>query len=426
MDKIKLEIDKIYQGDCLEVLKTLPDESIDCCVTSPPYWSLRIYSTGSWEGGSPDCDHLKNPEAFSNKALNKSTIQPCGSTGHAQEGYKDVCGKCGAKRVDKQIGLEKTFNEYINKLIEIFNEVKRVMKPTGTLFVNLGDTYMNNSSMSAGGRQGFGKDKVGMLNKKDTIVQQKSLCQIPSRFAIAMTDRLGFLLRNEIIWKKRNCLPSSCTDRFTVDFEKVFFFTKQKEYFFDNEAVKEDTVTCDNIVRDRDTTKLNNTPGRTRMNGLKENRYSKRNKRCVWDIPTKPLKDLHYASFPDTLITPMILAGCPEFICNKCGTIKRKIYENGERIETGGTRKKDTPNIGNKDENTGYMEKIWNGKYECCDCVDNTFNGGIVLDPFLGSGTSAFVAKQLHRHYIGIELSQEYIKIAEKRIRNELGLFADI
>ena len=162
------------------------------------------------------------------------------------------------------------------------------------------------------------------------------------------------------------------------------------------------------------------------MKGLKENNYNKRNKRDVWTIPTQPLKELHFASFPEALIIPMILAGCPSEVCNKCGTPREKIYENGERIETGGTRKKDTPNVYDKDENTGYMSKVWNGKYKQCDCKDNTFDGGIVLDVFMGSGTSAFVTKQLNRHYVGIELNPEYIKIAEKRIANELGMFNNI
>lgn len=362
----ELEIDKIYQGDALEVLKTFPDESIDCCVTSPPYYQLRDYKTAEWEGGNSNCNHQKNPEPFSNKAMAKSTISPCGSTGYAQEGYKNICGKCGAKRVDKQIGMEKSLNEYIDKLLQIFNEVKRIMKPEASLYVNLGDTYMNNNSYASRGRQGMRREAIkdGMIYKQDDIIKQKSLCQIPSRFAIRMTDELGFLLRNELIWWKRNCLPSSCEDRFTVDFEKIFFFTKQQKYYFDYKAVEEDATTTDDIIRDRDTTKLNNTPGRSRMSGLKTNQYTKRRKRCVWDIPTQPLKDNHYAAFSSSLITPMILASCPE--------------------------------------------------------------NGIVLDCFLGSGTSAFTAKQLGRHYVGIELSKEYVKMAEKRIANKLGLFADI
>lgn len=318
--------DKILQGDSLEVLKTLPNESVDCVITSPPYWALRDYG------------------------------------------------------VEGQLGLELTFQEYVAKLCDIFDEVKRVLKKEGTCWVNLGDTYSSHSSYSENGRPGFeaktanmskiiderfnhqsdvdhgGKARRGakLGRGRGASVPEKSLCQIPSRFAIEMTAR-GWTLRNEIIWHKPNCMPSSATDRFTVDFEKVFFFVKSKRYWFDNKAVQEPTVTKDSAKRERDNTRLNNTPGRTKMGGLKENNYDFKNKRAVWTINTKPFAEAHFATFPEKLIEPMILAGCPA--------------------------------------------------------------GGVCLDIFMGAGTTAVVAKKLGRNYLGVELNPEYIKIAESRIK---------
>ena len=170
---------KIIHGDSLEVLQTLPGESIDCVVTSPPYWALRDYG------------------------------------------------------VPGQLGLESTFNEYISKLCDIFDEVKRVLKKEGTCWVNIGDTYVG-SGFGAGGKHHFLSDQALKNPTKFAGLPNKSLCQIPSRFAIEMCNR-GWILRNEIIWHKPNCMPQSVKDRFTVDFEKIFFFVKSKKYYFETQ-----------------------------------------------------------------------------------------------------------------------------------------------------------------------------------------------
>jgi len=299
-----MKLNKIYQGDCLDVLKTFANESIDCVITSPPYWALRDYG------------------------------------------------------VSGQLGLESTFQEYINKLCDIFDEVKRVLKKSGTCWVNIGDTYCGNKEGKTDNKVcNYLKETTVNIHKKKGILPEKSLCQIPSRFAIEMSNR-GWILRNEIIWHKPNCMPQSVQDRFTVDFEKVFLFVKNKKYFFDNESVKEPTLTKDNSNRDRDNTRLNNTPGRTRMNGLKTNDYDFKNKRCVWTVNTRPYKDAHFATYPEKLIIPMVKSGCP---------------------------------------------------------LD-----GVVLDIFMGAGTTGLVAKKFNRNYIGIELNQEYVEIAEKRISSIL------
>lgn len=355
-----METNKIYQGDSLEVLKTFSDESIDCVMTSPPYFCLRDYG------------------------------------------------------IEGQLGLELTYQEYINKLCNIFDEVKRVLKQTGTCFVNMGDSYSNQKTGNT--ETNIHKKAVqSTFKKQKQDVPEKCLLQIPARFSIEMTNR-GWILRNKIIWYKPSCMPASVTDRFTVDFEEVLFFVKNKKYFFDAEAVKEPTVTKDNNVRNRDIGKLNSTPGRSHMNGLKTNNYDKRNKRCVWKINPKPFKEAHFATYCEELCQTPILAGCPEFVCNKCGNPMVKKYE---RIDSEIQRPRKFGHTGNNDRNdTGdiYKEKISKFiGYEKCGC-DAGFSGGVVLDPFFGSGTTGVVAKKLGRNYIGIELNPEYISIAEKRI----------
>jgi DNA modification methylase len=314
-------MNKIIQGDCLSELKKLPDESVDCVITSPPYWALRDYG------------------------------------------------------VEGQLGLEKTFQEYITKLCDIFDETKRILKNSGTCWVNIGDTYYS-SGKTGSGEGEAGKNSLSVVRHQrrggKTNLPEKSLCQIPSRFAIEMVNR-GWILRNEIIWFKPNCMPSSVKDRFTVDFEKVFFFVKNKKYWFETQYEAHTSLDKrpPGVVRTREYNyetkekkfksgdKSWKTPANRgmRYGGEIPHTYNRqgRNKRCVWKITTKPFKEAHFAVYPEKLIEPMIKAGCPV--------------------------------------------------------------GGVVLDPFIGSGTTAVVAKKLKRNWIGTELNPEYIKIAEARIK---------
>lgn len=277
-----MQLNKIYNGNALDVLKTFPDESVDMVITSPPYWALRDYGA---EG---------------------------------------------------QLGLESTFQEYINKLCDIFDEVKRVLKKSGSCWVNLGDAY-----------SGSGKGVGG--------IKSKSLLQIPSRFAIEMCNR-GWILRNEIIWHKPNAMPQSVRDRFTVDYEKLFFFVKSKKYYFkqQKEQMKTNHICWKSIRKHSRMVSLNTTKQNDFSQDLKISKDLQRNKRSVWSINTKPFKEKHFATYPEELIITPIKACCPE--------------------------------------------------------------NGIVLDPFMGSGTTAVVARSLGLKYVGIELNPDYIKIAEKRL----------
>lgn len=310
-----MTLNKIFQGDSLQVLKTFPDNLVDTIITSPPYWGLRDYG------------------------------------------------------VEGQLGLEKTPDEYVSKMVEIFRELKRVLKKEGTCWLNLGDSYANNgpgswgssdkSTLTTGSKMGAwapGK-KIGITPPRNSGLKSKDLVGIPWRVAFSLQAD-GWYLRQDIIWHKPNPMPESVTDRCTKSHEYVFLLTKSSKYYYDNEVIKEKTITNDNSNRDRDNTKLNNTPGRTRMAGLKTNSYEMRNRRSVWTVNTKPYKEAHFATFPEKLIVPMVKAGCPE--------------------------------------------------------------GGIILDPFMGAGTTAVVARKLSRKWIGIELNNEYIKIAEKRMQQRM------
>ena len=315
-------IDTIIQGDALTRLKELPSEAVDCCITSPPYFGLRDYG------------------------------------------------------VDGQIGLEATPEAYVARLVEVFREVRRVLKKEGTLWLNLGDSYAgswgNYHPNSPPGKHGQRLKETARWNrpayedqtfrpptsnKLENGIKPKDLIGIPWAVAFALRAD-GWYLRQDIIWSKNNCMPESVTDRCTKSHEYLFLFAKSQCYYFDSEAIKEPSVTND--PRRPYTSK-----GAWEMDGRAPeqihsgerragNNFSKRNKRSVWKVNTVPYREAHFATFPEKLIEPCIRAGCPE--------------------------------------------------------------GGICLDPFFGAGTTGLVAKKLGRHYIGIELNEAYVGMAQKRI----------
>lgn len=363
----------LIQGDALSVLKTLTDESINCVITSPPYWSLRDY------------------------------------------------------QIAGQLGLEDTFQEYITKLCDIFDEAKRVLRKDGTCWVNLGDTYNSHQGdpYKVGGFQGkqhhknkqYG-DSVA-VKRGTNVMPDKCLLQIPSRFSIEMCNR-GWILRNEIIWHKPNCMPSSVDDRFTVDFEKVFFFVKSRKYWFEQQFDNYQDSTIErakhNVFSEKTDKGIHG--GMTLESQRKA--FDKilttgqgRNKRCVWTISTQPFSESHFATFPEKLVEPMVLSGCPEFVCKECGKAREKIIES-EFV--GSTEKRGGRNIGGNVYNLQepFAKKQFKG-YTDCGC-NAEFAGGIVLDPFSGAGTTGLVAKKLGRSFIGIELNEQYIEMSRRRI----------
>ncbi len=371
---MKLDINKIHNQECLKGLKLLPDESVDCIITSPPYYALRDY------------------------------------------------------KVNGQIGLEKTPDLYCQKIVEVFRECRRVLKNQGTLWLNIGDSYAgswgNYSPNSNTPLEGWTDERYDRRAYDDRTwrppnsykiegLKTKDLIGIPWLVAFALRAD-GWWLRQDIIWNKPNPMPESITDRCTKSHEYIFLLSKSKRYYYDHVAIMTD-ISQTSINRlnqnienqkgsDRVPNKTNGTmkakaswngssfdKGKTgemkqtnghRKSGNKERKDRpgapehnksnqkgsvpwegmKANKKSVWTVTTKPFKEAHFATFPEELIIDCIKAGCPE--------------------------------------------------------------NGIVLDPFMGAGTTALVARKLNRNFIGFELNPEYIKIALKRIHDQLGFFA--
>ena len=329
----------ILIGDVRERLKELPDQSVNCCVTSPPYWGLRDYGN------------------------------------------------------DGQIGLEQTPDAFIAELVSVFSEVKRVLRDDGTLWLNIGDSYASfrdgkaTPDTSRGQSTGTLVDKGKASNRKastfaNTPIKHKDLVGIPWMLAFALRAD-GWYLRQDIIWHKPNPMPESVRDRCTKAHEYIFLLSKSPKYYFDSEAMKEPAkYPFDNRGARADSragTSMNSVGGKTgiRFGGNKYgdsddpkhstksgNEYiatGTRNKRSVWSVTTRPFKGAHFATFPPALIEPCILAGCPE--------------------------------------------------------------GGTVLDPFFGAGTTGLVAQRHNRKWIGCELNPEYAAIAQARIESESTLF---
>ena len=351
----------VLNGNSIDVLKTLPDQSVQCCVTSPPYYGLRDYGTGTWVGGDPNCPHYRTSKYSENDITgHKAMCEEGQAVGDAI--YKSVCPLCGATRVDEQIGIEETPEEYIERLVEVFREVKRVLKDDGTLWVNIGDTYNTNSYHKTKESNGYGKQGTNRGSYENTVdrptakcCKPKDLIGIPWMLAFALRSD-GWYLRNDIIWHKPNPMPSPVKDRFTNSHEYIFLFSKSSRYLFNHEAVQEDSVCVDDRRHGEGRILYNG----KRLDGTDDHAQQsfvhitdKRNKRDVWSVCVNSYKEAHFATYPEELILPCILSGSNE--------------------------------------------------------------GDTILDPFNGSGTTGICAIRNGRKYIGIDLNKEYIDLSYAR-----------
>lgn len=373
----------VYQGHVLDVLREMPDESVDCCVTSPPYWGLRDYG---------------------------------------------VAG---------QIGLEKTPEEYVAVMVEVFREVRRVMRKHGTLWLNLGDSYAG--SWGAQGRSGSMSERsvvqarsiaahpknVSRTGSVDPAsgLKPKDLVGIPWRVACALQAD-GWYLRSDIIWSKPNPMPESVTDRPTKSHEYVFLLSKSERYFFDQEAVRETGSTGSwGEMPPIGGVKQVGAKGNNTYSGNTPPSDGRRNIRSVWTIATQPYPEAHFATFPRELPERCIKAGCPEHVCSECGKARERITERPTgptfaplAIEDSGA----LPNGRGTHRNMGarYQKHLNENPPQTVgftDCGHNAYVPGVVLDPFAGSGTTLAVARDLGRKSIGIELNPDYIRLIEKR-----------
>jgi DNA modification methylase len=332
----------ILHADVMDGLASMPDESIQCVMTSPPYWGLRDYG------------------------------------------------------IEGQIGLEPTPEEYVQKIVAVFHEVRRVLRRDGVLWLNLGDCYAR--SRSAWGLKA--KDLVGM----------------PWRVALALQAD-GWYLRSDIIWSKPNAMPESVTDRPTKSHEYVFLLSKSARYFYDADAVRE-VAAYPNDDRGARSDSRRSVPGANCINPGYGKTSTHRNRRTVWRIATQPTPEAHFATFPEKLVDPCIRAGTSERgACPECGAPWRRVVE---RLPTTGRNENKTPAAAHaavKCSRAGESHVKTVGWEPSCGC--ETQDGGpvpcVVLDPFAGSGTVNLVAHSLGRSSVGIELSEEYIDIIKSR-----------
>lgn len=360
-------VNTILHGHVLEELKKIPDNSIDMTFTSPPYWGMRNYNTDPviWDNHN-GCNHswILFTRKGQTGGTKSSKVQIKGQDNFqiVKDSTQYKCEICDAWI--GELGAEPTFQLYLQHLFEIFKEVKRILKPTGSCWVNLGDGY-SGSNQGAGANAPSGKQATNRgtnyMNSKEhkslltkTGLARKSLIGIPDRFKIMMIDD-GWVCRNEIVWHKPNQMPNSAKDRFTVDFEKLYWFTKKSKYYFEQQLEE-------SIWAKKDKRFIN---GPTQGNKCSEGQYAlnksgtfrkdgNRNKRTVWSINTVGCKEAHFAVFPEEFVKTPVLATCPE--------------------------------------------------------------NGIVLDMFFGTGTTGKVASDLGRNYIGIELSPKFLEISKKRL----------
>lgn len=380
----ELETNKVYLGNTLEVLKAFPSDSIDCVVTSPPYYMMRRYEgipDYIWDGDA-NCEHdwhliEKKPGGGSGRNAIVGANRNDKANMRDVSIYSNTCTKCGAWR--GQLGNEPTYTMFLDHLIQITAELKRVLKPSGTMFINLGDTYSgsnNGKNDRRDDRSTRDKAKYDFSCVKVTSVPRKSTMLIPSRYAIRCMDELNLIVRNDIIWFKKNPMCESVKDRYSKMHEHIIFMTKSDKYYFDLDAVREPYADASykryeygrkaNKYEERGVKVAANATfvkkaietGKPLKDIIPMNPLGK-NPGDVWHISTKPSSAKHYATYNSELITKPILSGCPI--------------------------------------------------------------GGIVLDPFVGSGTTLITAIDLDRQAIGIEGSETYLEIAEETLYKKLS-----
>ena len=315
-------------GDCRETLKQIPDNFVQTCITSPPYWGLRDYGTATWEGGDENCDHKIGRETRGGL----SDMQKTSKGSFDDEAIKNnqPCPKCGAVRKDSQLGLEETPEEFVENLVKVFREVKRVLRDDGNVWLNLGDSYSSGGRTTTTNQSLRGDKEYGVTRPKPSKgIKPKDLIGIPWRVAFALQAD-GWYLRQDIIWQKPAPMPESVKDRCTKAHEYIFLLSKNKKYYYDNEAIKEDAKYPQGPNSPKSIKKGKGEFGMDTRGGLsKIGSNPKRNKRSVWTIQTRPFKGAHFATFPKDLIKPCVLAGCPKKVCVECDEpyINKPIYE---------------------------------------------------------------------------------------------------
>lgn len=463
-----------YHGNCLQVLKTFPAESVHAVVTSPPYWGLRDYRLEPFVwGGNTACDHqwTASPRIHKGGPHGNGILLEGGrAVVQAQAAVKDrsgghFCGRCNAWL--GSLGLEPTVDLFIQHLVLVFREVRHVLRRDGTLWLNLGDSY------TSVGRENHGstlspkqESNTGSLTVKQrrppqpSELKPKDLVGIPWRTAFALQAD-GWYLRSDIVWAKPNAMPESVTDRPSKAHDYFFLLAKRRRYFYDHVAVMERVTgtahTRGNGVNpkakslDLDSSHQSKSPRQNEsFSASVADLVSLRNKRSVWVIPTQPYSEDHFATFPEELIRTPILAGTSEKgCCASCGAPYRRILErqrdgarrpNPELKQLGVNRNSKAKWSGTDPQSSGrrlvenvaaaraagrehdhpFPAPVTIGWKPACPCHSQEVSPCVVLDPFIGSGTVGVEGRKAGCHVIGIDASREYLDMAIKRNRQEV------
>lgn len=314
-------INQIHEGDSFDLVEELPDNSVNCVVTSPPYWGLRDYGT------------------------------------------------------DEQMGLEDTLDEYISKLVELGEDLRDVLRDDGSWWLNIGDIFARED-----------------IDSNERTIRRKSKVLLPHRVAIALSEA-GWIVRSDVVWNKTNPMPHSVADRLNEEKEYFFHLVPQPDYWFDLDSIREpysessvERINSDAPILNRATERYaDSTPISGGANYSRDINPKGKNPGDIWEAPVPNYSEAHFAVYPEELIERPIKATCPPHVCTDC----RTPYERQE-------------------ESDGWSQ--------VCDCDTETSEPGIVLDPFIGSGTTAVVAKRLSRKFIGLELNPDYVAIAQQRV----------
>jgi DNA modification methylase len=452
---IEYFINKIINGHVLDILRSFPDECIDVIVTSPPYWGLRNYgedTTTIW-GGNVNCKH----QWSENEKFEHGGKIGMGIVSVMKKGIQTVrtnsqfCVLCSAWK--GQLGLEPHPQMFIDHLILIFREIKRVLKSNGSLWLNMGDTYCGSGVSNKD--KWTHKESIGTPNKtkldyNGKWLQPKQLLMIPERIAIAMQED-GWILRNKVVWYKPNHMPSSVKDRLSSSYEFVYLFVKSKKYYFDLDLIRQSYIWAEKDKRslkrrvEGKTGKI--TTKKYSINAVGYHPLGK-NPADVWKINTQPSSDYwcpnckqfvkmenlkcvlcgtkveaHFATYPEKLVEQCLKASCPQWICRRCGKPRTRIIKrtnlsglnpstsytaNTEWIKHGTGKSTLHTDLNILRETIGWTD---------CGCGIG-FESGIVLDPFVGSGTTCKVAQKLGLNYIGIDIKKEYCEMASVKIGN--------
>jgi len=432
---------KILQGNARDVLQLLPENSVDMCVTSPPYWGLRKYGDDKFApvwGGKDSCEHewtgYKKTGAHGGVGSSKVAIKGKDNFQTYDDAAILECFNCGA--IKCELGQEPTPQMFVSHLADILEEVKRVLKPYGTLWLNMGDTYAG----SGGKGSQYTKD-VPVYRQHKVDITRTSLIGVPQRLMIEMIDR-GWVMRNDIIWHKPDGMPHPETSRLTTNHEHItlfgyfpFFVQEPSTYYYNQlfEPLKHPNVKGDRKFGGNKADGY----GRPGYSGkeYKPSQIAVKNMRDTWELtqthhgeiwtfPTANYTGAHFAVYPIELPRRAIEAGCPKEICTQCGKPRERILLKGDALKTytyEGQSVKDYSDAGVQDASDvkRRVQKSMTLKYiewTLCNCENPEYTKGIVLDPFLGSGTTAIAALIEDVDYIGIELFKENVELAKKRI----------